>query len=178
MKKNILWVLGILFLWGTASAQVPPSASFALSVVNISQDNKNAVIQGAQPGDVLRYELMLTSQREDVIDFSTSVDVTNILKAAEIIDTGLGEINRNVLTYPAINQKAPCTYAFTFFARIRPNCGDMKNISVTWEGKTIQAPLHCGLVPTGPDTWGTLFFGFFAAVAIFISWAFSKKNEA
>lgn len=178
MKKFFFGLIltGLAFS-GIALAQaLPESATLEFHIINASQENADAMDVGAQAGDVLRYELMLSSETEDVMGFETSVDLTQILKAGEVIDTGLGEIDGNILTFPSVDKSAPCTHEFTFFVRIGQNCGGMQTLPVRWEGINRNITLHCGLAPTGPDAWGTFIFGILAAAAIFLSWGFSRKE--
>jgi hypothetical protein len=126
----------------------------------------------------LRYDLLLNSEEEDIVDFETSIDLTHILKAGNILETGLGEIHEGVLRFPSIDKSAPCTHKFTFFVRINQHCGNMDLLPVLWENLEKNVTLYCGLTPTGPDSWGMFAFGIFAIVVIFFSWKFLQKKSA
>jgi hypothetical protein len=137
---------------------LPQTTQVSFSVVNISRDNADAQAVGAGPGDVLRYELRIQSDTEDVNGFIATVDINQVLQAAEIIDTGLGEINGSTLTYPPFTQLAPCQQVFTFFARIKEDCGGVKNLQASSTGQTANVPIACSLTRTGPgmNNWWIL----------------------
>ncbi|MCF7812665.1 hypothetical protein K9M59_03695 [Candidatus Gracilibacteria bacterium] len=179
MKNFFRFALAAFFLSSISFAQaLPPSVDFTLEAVNISHENKNAEQLGARPGDVVRYELTLYSETENIIDYTSQVNVAQVLETSEIIDTGLGVLQGNMLVYPAVNKSAPCTHTFSFFARVKPDCGSFESVSLSWEGQSVNVPLHCSLTPTGPASNGTFAFALIAGIAILISLAFNRKSVA
>lgn len=149
MKKS-LFLLGFLSLFFSFSvfAQSVPDLSF--SVLNVSQENKDAQTVGAREGDVLRYEFLIDSKSEDVANFVASVDLSKVLNGGELIDTGLGVLNENVLDFPSFSQSAPCQKVFTFFVRIKP-CNGVTSLTATAHGKTTKVDINCGLTKSGPS---------------------------
>lgn len=149
MKKSLL-VAGFcsVFFFLTASAQAVPDLGF--SVLNISQENKDAQTVGAKEGDVLRYELLIDSKVEDVSNFIASADLSEVLVGGELIDTGLGVLEGNNLVFPAFSQTAPCQKVFTFFVRIKP-CDAVDSLIAKAHGKTLKVDITCGLTKTGPS---------------------------
>ncbi|MCB9809527.1 hypothetical protein H6771_00940 [Candidatus Peribacteria bacterium] len=130
--------LGISALFaGVAGAQsLPSGASTSLSVVNMSQGNADATTVVAQPGDVLRYSLKLTSATADVKDYIAQFDVSGLLSTgAVLIDTQNATRSGNMLTYPAYSGQAPCEQEFVFVARVK-DCGDA-GMTVTAAGHSV-----------------------------------------
>lgn len=130
---------------------LPASAQVNLSVINVSQNDANAQVSGAQPGDILRYEIALSSQTEDVVDFVPTVNVSNILNMVEITETGFGVLENGNIVYPAYSHQAPCDQVFTFFVRVLDNCVDGSALQVSSpEAGGTAVNLNCGLAQTGP----------------------------
>jgi len=142
--------------FGTADAQaLPNTASTSFSVVNMSQGNQDASVVGANPGDVLRFSYIITSDSEDVKNFVPSFNVANILSGAEIIDTQLGTLAGSTLTYPEYSHAAPCSKEWVFVARVK-DCGEVNQVSSTAlpTNQSAMAPLMCEekpLVNVGPE---------------------------
>ncbi len=132
------------------SGNLPASANATFSVVNVSQDNQDAETVGARPGDLLRYELRITSDVEDVNDYVASIDVANVIAALDFTDTGLGVLENGRITYPAYSNAAPCEQVFTFFAQVKPDCGDLRSLAVGAEGDSTTVGTSCELAQTGP----------------------------
>ena len=178
--KKILAIIGLSFLvMGNVSlaqqAILPASTQVTFKVLNVSQDNKDAQQTGANPGDVLRYELTIKSDTEDINNFVASIDVSNILKAAELIDPGLGKLEGNNLIYPAFSYQAPCEQVFTFFVRVKENCGGMDKVTVTAQGISTNVVLHCGLAQTGLSYTWFIAGGIFCILLSFLLF-FSRRS--
>lgn len=123
--------------------------TYNYKVVNISQDNADATISGAKEGDVLRYEFDITSDTQDVVDFVLNLDISDVLKSAEMIDAGLGAVAGTNISFPAFTQQAPCQKIYTFFVRVKP-CDDDVSIDAAGYGYDLRVPLTCDLVESGP----------------------------
>ena len=150
MKKILLTSVLILASFSSVFAQdaLPPEVDIA--VVNISQDNKNALSVGARVGDVLKYEIAIRSQTSNAVEFETQIDVSHVLQATEIIDAGLGQLDGEALVFPAFTQVAPYEKDFSFFTRVIEDCGGLNTLEVTAHGVTKKVDLACGLTDSGP----------------------------
>ncbi len=153
---NYLIVFFLLFPAASLADGLPPSASKTLKVLNVSQSNQNAQIVGASPGDVLRYEFSIKSNTEPVDAYVFSMDISMIFKAADLIDPGSGVLSGTALVYPAFSHTAPCEQVFTFFVRVKSDCGDLDRIISVAEGQALNVPLNCGIVhmTISNPTWG------------------------
>ncbi len=123
---------------------------YSYKVYNVSQKNADATVSGARVGDVLRYEFIINSPKNDVTNFVVSLDISDIENNAEIIDTGLGDVNQGIIKFPAFTQQAPCSKVFSFFVRIKDCSGD-KNITTSGHGQNISVALNCELAKSGPS---------------------------
>jgi len=111
-------------------------------VKNISRSNQDASRVSARPGDILRYEVRLKSTTTDVEDFVASYNIADVLATSEIIDSGLGTVRGNVITFPSFSQKAPCEKVFTFVARVK-DCAGKEKMRVGAYGSNYDLPLEC-----------------------------------
>lgn len=133
------------------SGNLPDSAQVTLSVINISQDNADALQVGARAGDVLQYAISLNSTVEDVVDYVPMIDVSNLTSAVEFTNTGFGVLENGALTFPAYSHQAPCEQTFTFFVRVNEDCGQLTSLSASsLETGSVNVALNCGLTKTGP----------------------------
>ena len=174
MKKFILG-LGLMvgLLWGSTWAQdLPTETQVGFAVLNISQDNQNAREVGARPGDVLRYELVLAST-ESIADYETRVNIAEIVQAAELIDTGLGEMTDNFLIFPKFSREGGWQQEFTFFARIKQDCGEVGQIRTSFGAKILTVPLQCELMKTGPTGF---IIGIFLVIVLFGYLFFGRRR--
>jgi len=161
-----------------SSQGLPSSAQVTLTVTNVSQDNANATQSGARPGDVLRYEITLNSQTDDVVNYVPSVNVSGIEKVVEFTNTGFGVRESGSIVYPAYSNQAPCTQAFTFFVRVLDDCADLTALSVsTPQAGSVSVPLNCGLAQTGPSQSLFLLAGLMMLVLTLIFGVFSRKTS-
>jgi len=129
---------------------LPASATTNFTVVNISQNNADALETGARPGDVLRYEFSFNSETEDVKDYVAQVNVAGIDAAVDFTDVGVGVLENGVITFPSYSQNAPCNQVYTFFVQVKDDCGELDVVTVSAEDRTIRVNLNCGLTQTGP----------------------------
>ena len=134
--------------------------------------NQNAREVGARPGDVLRYELVLASE-EFIADYETRVNIAEITLAAELIDTGLGEMTDNFLIFPKFSREGGWQQEFTFFARIKQDCGGANQIRTSFGAKILTVPLQCGLTETGPTG---LIIGIFLIIVLFGYLFFGRRK--
>lgn len=152
MKKILLAAVLVFTSFEVTFAQdanqIPPEVD--LNVVNISQDNKNALDVGAKVGDVLKYEVLVSSQDNNATGFETRADISQILQAAEVIDAGLGNLEGEELIFPTFTQVAPYEKEFSFFVRIQEGCGGLDALEGTFNGVTKRIDLACGLTDSGP----------------------------
>ncbi len=176
MKKRVLMTL-VVFLSGIASVSAASVIDF--SVVNISKENQDAEITGAHPGDVLRYELIVESDNESVLDFIPRVDVSDVKQKAKLIDIGLGLDEGNELTYPSFTRDAPYSEEFTFFARVNEKCPppEQQTIEAEAHGEMTNVAILCGLAPTGAD-YQNILFVILGAFAIFLVTKWTQKRQA
>jgi len=165
MKKVLLGLVLMLGLMvGSAHAQtLPPDTQINFSALNISMENQDAEQVGARAGDVLRYELKLSSDQA-ITDYETSINVGEILSAAELLDTGLAALDGEALAYPLLSRSSAWEQAFTFFARVAPDCGGMQDMSTAFGAQTVKVSLQCQMPRTGPTG---LFVGIFATLLLF-----------
>lgn len=163
----------------TSAGVLPSSATVVMSVVNTSQDNADATQSGARPGDVLRYEIMLNSQTEDVVNFVPSINVSGIEAVVEFTNTGFGVLNAGQLVYPAYSHQAPCTQAFTFFVRVKDDCGSITSMTVTnAEAGSVVVPLNCGLAQTGPSQTFYLIAGLLMIMLTIVFSVFGRSRSS
>lgn len=177
MKRILILavLLSSVFSISVFAQALPSTAEVTFSVVNISQENKDAQQVGANNGDVLRYEILINSATEDVSDYVATLDLENLLGVTEIIDTGLGELTETQLSFPAFSQAAPCEKVFTFFVRVKP-CDGKNSVEVTVNGKTTKVTLNCGLTESGPGfTWKLMIL---LAVGTMLIFGFSFRRKA
>ena len=157
---------GLVSIFNTAMAQVLPAGSETkFTVLNISEDNKDAVSVGASAGDTLRYEFELSSTENDVMGFDLVVDISELLKSADIIDAGTGQVLGEELIFPTFSQSAPCSAKFTFFVRVKP-CNGVTTLKTSANGKSLSVGLGCNLMKTGPGSDLQYFFLIFALFLI------------
>ncbi len=180
MKKTFI-ALSLLgtFLANNVLAQDFPvgDPQVKFEVVNVSQDNQNAESVGARPGDVLRYSLTAFSQSENAENFSPKIDISQILVTTELIDTGIGEVSESKeLIFPAFSQAAPYERNFTFFSRVKPDCGNFGELSVSAHGKVTLVKLNCGLTTTGPGTEMVIFL-VLLTIGVFALFLCSHRKE-
>ncbi len=181
--KNLKLVFGclVLFLVGNISAQpltpaagegedtpisLPADGVVDFSVINISQENENAEISGANAGDTLRYEVIIKTISSSLIDFEPIVDISDILVATEIIDAGLGEVVGNNLVFPTFSQAAPCEKVFSFFVRVKEDCGQLETIISKFHNETTTVEISCDLPETGSGNQMVLLIAFILGVFV------------
>lgn len=99
--------------------------SIDVSVENISQNKQDAEKIGARTGDVLRFDIDVTGSGDDFLD----VDVQDILKKADIIDTGFGELQGTNLKFP-VGQGSD----MSFFVRLLGTCPANDTFLRAWVG--------------------------------------------
>jgi len=175
--KGGLVVFLMTFLSGIAFAQelatYPDFVITDFSVINISKENSDAVQVGARAGDVLRYEVAVGSQTTDIAGLVPQVEAGEVLQAGDIIDSGLGVAKGNVLEFPAYSAAAPCEKAYTFFVRLKEDCGGLESVSATFAGKTLKVPVACKLTKVGPST-NVMIFGGLVVVLFLGSFMFRR----
>lgn len=163
----------------SASTSLPTSAQVTLSVTNTSQDNADATQSGARPGDVLRYEIMLNSPTEDVVNYVPTIDVSGIESVVEFTNTGFGVRENGQIVYPSYSHQAPCTQAFTFFVRVNEDCGSMSAMPVSsTEAGSVSVPLNCGLAQTGPSQAFYFLAGLMMLVLTLIFTVFGRSRSS
>ncbi len=152
--KKILAVFGLaIFAVSNLTFAQGSGPEVDFSVINVSNGNRNAQSVGARPGDVLRYNLKVRSQTQDVVNFVPQIDIHQALQTTEPVDVGIGEIKEGgLLAYPVLNQPAPMERDYSFFTRVKPDCGNMGQLTVSAHGKVTVTKLTCGLTTTGPST--------------------------
>ncbi len=140
---------------------LPTSTELNFSVVNISQENKDAKVVGARPGDMLMYKFTLKSDSEDILNYLPVLDVKSALIALDFSDIGLAELDRNngTITFPEFTHAAPCEQVFTIYATVKPDCGDLRSVKISASGETANVTLHCELAPTGSFSSKNLLYG-------------------
>lgn len=158
---------------------LPNSAQVNLTVTNISQDDQNAQVVGARPGDVLAYTISLNSPTEDVIDFIPTVNIANISSMVEFTDTGFGVRENGNIIYPAYSHQAPCEQEFTFFVRVLDQCVEGASLQVSSpETGGTAVNLNCGLAQTGPTQQLFLLLGLvMLIVTLFFTFSARSKHS-
>lgn len=161
-----------------ASTGLPSSAVARLSVINISQENADAMQSGARPGDVLRYEISLNSATDDVVNYIPVINVAGIDAVVEFTNTGFGVMENGNIVYPAYSHQAPCEQVFTFFVRVLEDCKEMTSLSVvSTDAGTVVVPLSCGLSETGPAQRWFLLAGMIMLL-LTLMFSFSSRSKA
>jgi len=154
MMKKIVLVLGVMFSAFFAgnyyvSAQAA-NYNVKWEAVNISKDNVNAVTNGVRPGDVVRFEVVLTGG-DGPGTYSPRVDVADLLNKAELINLGGGSLEGTDLVFP---QKlcAGCEeQRFSFFARAKDVCAQATSMMASINNVRVVVPFECELVQSGPS---------------------------
>ncbi len=156
MKKIGVLAIIIGLHVGVVSAQETPSSLTGISAVNISNDNQDAVTEGAVGGDIVRYQLRYSSQMQSAEEVTPRINVAEVIRAAHIIELGGGELVGSEIVFPTFSLSAPFEKDFTFFVRIKPECGELESMRAESEGRSINVKLLCGskgLTRTGPAWW-------------------------
>ncbi len=135
-----------------STAELLAPAQYTYGVINVSQNNADAQSVGARTGDVLRYEYVINSEQEDVVNFVASLDISQILQNADIIDAGLGNVNGGTITFPSFTQQAPCKKVFTFFVRVNKCTPNTQMVSTSNTGEQTSVRLDCELAQSGPGS--------------------------
>ncbi len=111
--------------------------SVVWSVQNTSQNNADALQDGAYPGDVLRFDIDVTPV-DGPEDFLL-VDVTQIIDKSRIIDKGFGDLSGNELSYPVFDGSE-----MTFFVRVNQDCTTADpTLMATADGESVSVNLFC-----------------------------------
>lgn len=165
MKKLMAFLFGLMLSSSIQAAGLPTTTDVNFNVINISMDNQDALSVGARPGDILRFELAIQSDTEDVMNYVARMDIASVLENTEIVDTGLAEIQGNEIVFPPFSHAAPCQHIFVFFARVKDCAAEGLNITAGGEGQNVMVPVQCAaepapLVPTGAPTWMTIVLAF------------------
>ncbi len=169
MKQIVLGLILTFGLTGLVNAQsLPGSATSSISVVNISQGNKDATQVGVRAGDALRYELIISSDSEDVTDYVAQIDISGIQDRVEIIDITKGRVEGGKIIFDSYSHSAPCEKKFSFFVRFKDCSVGSGALSISSEGKSASVATSCsgGAAPaqntpskviklpsTGPSIW-------------------------
>ncbi len=148
--------------------EMPNDSTINFSVINISQENEDAEISGANAGDTLRYELKIKTTSSDLIDFEISVDISDVLVATDIIDNGLGDVVGNNLVFPAFSQSAPCEKVFSFFVRVKEDCGRIEKITSEALGQKTNVEIKCDLPQTGAGNQIAIWISFLMGIIVIL----------
>jgi len=154
MMKKIVLVLGLMISSIFAGNYFVNAQSANYNVkwnaVNISKDNVNAVINGVRPGDVVRYEVIL-SGGDGPGTYNPRVDVADVLNKAEMVNMGGGSLEGTDLVFP---QKlcAGCEeQVFSFFVRAKDVCGQATAMTASINNVRVVVPFECELAQSGPS---------------------------
>jgi len=143
---------------------LPVDGFIEFGVINIAQENADAEVVGAKAGDTLRYEVKITTTSSNLVDFQAVVDISDILIATDIIDAGLGEVVDNDLVFQTFSQTAPCEKVFSFFVKVKKDCGKMETIFADAHGATTSVEINCDLPATGAGDQMVLWIAFFVGL--------------
>jgi len=156
MMKKIVLGLGLMVFsvfTGTHSVDAQ-SADYNVKweAVNISKDNVNAVVNGVRPGDVVRYEVVLTGG-DGPGTYSPSVNVSDILNKAELINLGGGTLEGSNLVFPQKLCAGCDEQRFSFFARAKDVCNTASSMMASINNVRVTVPFECEreLIQTGPN---------------------------
>lgn len=153
MKKIVL-VLGLMissiFAGNFYVNAQAGDAHVKWDAVNISTDNSNAVRTGARPGDVVRYELVLTEGKGPG-NYNPRIDVTDLLNKSELINLGGGVLEGQDLVFPAKLCAGCNEQRFSFFSRVKDICGSAQSMRVSLNNSSVTVPFECELVQSGPN---------------------------
>lgn len=168
MKKLVLafGALGILFA-------LPASAAIDFQVQNVSQDNSNAVRVGANPGDVIRYEVSISGEEPE--GMMRDVDLSEVLNSSTMVNAGGGTLVGDLLLqYPEEFCSTCDNQVFSFFVRVNPECVNGDVLEAEVEGELSRVRLNCDeLAESGP---APLAFAVLAMIVILASVMFSNRK--
>lgn len=117
-----------------------------LMVTNVSQNNQDALLSGAYPGDVLKFDIDVSPL--DGGEPNVEVDVSDVLSKSQIIDKGFGELSGDYLIFPAFEGSE-----MSFFVRVNESCSAQdSSIEVFAHGTSIRVDLICDNVVSSPVT--------------------------
>ena len=110
------------------------------SVVNISQNNTNAVMTGVNAGDLLRYNVLLKG-RGNVSDYEPKIIAKTNIDYTEMIEMGQGEIaDDQSIVFPqfSIASNPPSwSKVYTFTLRVRKNIPANESLVLQFEDQEL-----------------------------------------
>jgi hypothetical protein len=116
----------------------------------MSRENINAVTNGVRPGDVVRYEVVLTGG-DGPGTYNPRVDLSDVLNKAEFISAVGGSLEGTNLVYPQ-KMCAGCTeQRFSFVVRAKDVCNSASSMTASINNVQIMVPFECELAQSGPD---------------------------
>ena len=148
-----------------------------LNVLNVSENNQDAMSIGARPGDILRYELQINSD-QSVSNLTPEIEVKDLLTKAQIVDAGLAKQSDSKLNFPILEKNPPVSETYTFFARVNKECPseDMRNINVSGHGQETNVKIICGLAKSGTD-YKNILITFVIVLVVGIASLILKKKQ-
>lgn len=154
MMKKIVLVLGLMFSAFFAGNYYVNAQSadvnIAWSAINISKDNVNAVVAGARPGDVVRYEVTL-SGGDGPGTYNPIIDLSDVLNKAEIVSSVGGNVEETNLVYPQTLCAGCEEQTFSFVVRVDEICDSATSMTASMNNSQVTVPFECELVQSGPS---------------------------
>lgn len=130
--------------------------------------NADATLVVAQKEDYITYTLTVTNSGSlPALNFSLSVDLSQILPYADLADNGNGNLSGNVLVFPSLTIPANGSVSKSFKVRVKYFLPDGQNFSMSNTfGNTLTVNISNPQVKgafmapkTGADTMGLMFGG-------------------
>lgn len=132
--KNFLYAFTFsVLLAPSAWAQVDMPPNENITVINASQDNQDALMVGARPGDILRFQYTVQSDTE----LSNFVPMLSLgdFSGGTVTDAGQGVLDAGNLVFPMLeNGIPPVQENYTFFVRVNEQCGGQTMLNVSPQG--------------------------------------------
>jgi hypothetical protein len=166
MMKKFVLVFGVIILIvfaGNSFVEAQSNFDVSWSAVNISKDNANAITNGVRPGDVVRYEVVLTGGAGPG-NYNPRIDMGDVLSTAEVVNLGGGDLEENELVFPPELCAGCDEQRFSFFVRVKDICDTAESMTISLNTVSIVVPLDCDLPDSGSSILLFLSIGFIISI--------------
>ena len=168
MKKIVLSfgvLLAVIFISNSYvdAQEIIMTPDVSWDAVNISKDNANAVLNGARPGDVVRYEVILSGGAGPG-NYNPRIDMSDVLTKAEAVNLGGGNLEGTELVFPAKLCAGCSEQSFSFFVRVKDICDTDESMKLGMNEVEITVPFDCDLPDSGSSLLLFLSIGFIISI--------------